>query len=46
VDQHHHKRLQDHTHNKYAECTSTARLYDRTPVCYVERTPTRRCVCT
>jgi hypothetical protein len=26
--------------------TSVARLHDRTPICYAERTPTRRCVCT
>jgi hypothetical protein len=45
MDQGHHKRLQDHTHIQCAGRTSTARLYDRTPVCYAERTPTRRCVC-
>jgi hypothetical protein len=44
VDQRHHKRLQDHTHIQYAGRTSTVRLYDRTPVCYLERTPTHRCM--
>jgi hypothetical protein len=46
VDQRHHKRLQDYTHIQCARRTSIARLYDRTPVCDVEHTPTRRCVCT
>jgi hypothetical protein len=46
VDQRHHKRLQDHTHIQCAERTSIAWLYDRTPVCYAECTPTHRCVCT
>jgi hypothetical protein len=44
VEQCHHKRLQDHTHIQCAGHTSTARLYDRIPVCSVERTLTRRCV--
>jgi hypothetical protein len=46
MDQGHHKRLQDRTHTNCAGRTSIARLHDRTPVCYAERTPTRRCVCT
>jgi hypothetical protein len=46
VDQRHHKRLQDHTHIQYVGRTSTARLYDRTPICYAERTPTRWCMFT
>jgi hypothetical protein len=46
MDQGHHKRLQDRTHIQYAGRTSTARLYNRTPVCYAEHTPTRWCVCT
>jgi hypothetical protein len=44
VDQRHHKRLQDHMHIQYAGRTSTARQYNRTLVCYAERTPTRWCV--
>jgi hypothetical protein len=46
IDQSHHKRLQDRTHTNYAGHTSVARLHDRTPICYAERTPTHRCVCT
>jgi hypothetical protein len=46
MDQGHHKRLQDRTHTNCAGHTSVARLHDRTPVCFAERTPTRRCVCT
>jgi hypothetical protein len=34
----------DHTHIKCAGRTSVARLHDRTPVRYAERTPARRCV--
>jgi hypothetical protein len=45
VDQGHHNRLQDHTHIQYAGHTSTARLYDRNPICYAERIPARWCVC-
>jgi hypothetical protein len=45
VDHGHHKRLQDHTHIQCAGRMSTARLYDRTPVCYAECIPTCRCVC-
>jgi hypothetical protein len=37
--------MQDHTHIQCAGRTSTVRLYDRTPVCYAERIPARRCVC-
>jgi hypothetical protein len=44
MDQGHHKRLQDRTHTNSAGHTSVARLNDRTPICYAERTPTRRCV--
>jgi hypothetical protein len=44
VEQCHHKRLQDHTHIQCAGHTSTARLYDRIPICSAEHTPTRRCV--
>jgi hypothetical protein len=46
MDQGHAKRLQDRTHTNYAGHTYVARLHDRTPVCYAERTPTHRCVCT
>jgi hypothetical protein len=46
MDQGHHKWLQDRTHTNCARHTSVAQLYDRTPICYAERTPTRRCVCT
>jgi hypothetical protein len=46
MNQGHHKRLQDHTHTNCAGHMSVARLHDRTTVCYAERTPTRRCVCT
>jgi hypothetical protein len=46
MDQGHHKQLQNRTHNNCAGHTSVARLHDRTPVCYAERTPTRRCVYT
>jgi hypothetical protein len=46
MDQGHHKRLQDRTHTNCAGRTSVARVHDRTPVCYAEHTPTRRCVCT
>jgi hypothetical protein len=46
MDQGHHKRLQDRTHTNCAGHTSVARLHDRTPVCYAERTPTHRCLCT
>jgi hypothetical protein len=35
----------DHTHIKCAGRTSVARLHDRTPVRYAERTPARWCVC-
>jgi hypothetical protein len=45
MDQGHHKRLQDRMHIQCAGRTSVARLHDRTPVCYAEHTPTRRCVC-
>jgi hypothetical protein len=44
-DQGHHKRMQDHTYIQCAGRTSTVRLYDRTPICYAEHTPTRWCVC-
>jgi hypothetical protein len=46
MDQGHNKRLQDRMHTNYVGHTSVARLYDCTLVCYAERTPTRRCVCT
>jgi hypothetical protein len=46
MDQGHHKRLQDRTHTNCAGHMSVARLHDRTPVYYAERTPTHRCVCT
>jgi hypothetical protein len=44
MDQGHHKRLQDRTHTNCAGHAFVARLHDRTPVCLVERTPTRWCV--
>jgi hypothetical protein len=45
VDQGHHKRLQDRTHIQCAGHTSTAWLYDCTPICYAECTPTCWCMC-
>jgi hypothetical protein len=46
MDQGHHKRLQERMHTNCARRTSVARLHDRTPVYYVEHTPTRQCMCT
>jgi hypothetical protein len=38
--------MQDRTHTNCAGHTSVARLHDRTPICYAERTPTHQCMCT
>jgi hypothetical protein len=45
MDQGHHKWLPDRTHIQCAGRTSVAQLHDRSPVCYAEHTPTRRCMC-
>jgi hypothetical protein len=40
MEQSHHKRLLDRTHIQCAGHTSVARLHDRIPVYFTERTPT------